>query len=86
MCQQLEIVISLTSLRLMVHPPSVLHFMDVYSYLKLNRKERSHKKDLRSHLEVAIRTSSTEGHALTNSANPSSYIQHFQLILVITME
>ena len=77
MRQQLEIVISLTSLRLTVHPLSVLHFMDVYSYLKLNRKERSHKKDLRSHLEVAIRTSSTEGRALTNSTNPSSYIQHF---------
>lgn len=77
MRQQLEIVISLTSLRLTVHPLSVLHFMDVYSYLKLNGKERSHKKDLRSHLGVAIGISSTEGRALTNSANPSSYIQHF---------
>ena len=45
--------------------------------LKLNRKERGQKKDLRAPLGVAIGTSSTEGRALTNSTNPSSYIQHF---------
>ena len=47
--------------------------MGIYSYLKLHRKERSRKKDLRSHLGIKIGTSGTE--VLTECANPSSGVK-----------
>ena len=55
------------------------------SYLKLHGKERSQKKDLRSYLGIKLGTSRTEGHALTNCANPSSWGQadrNYETILV----
>ena len=45
-------------------------FYAYFSYLKLHKKERSQKKNLRSHLGIKLRTSCTEA----DFANPCSFI------------
>ena len=45
-------------------------FYTYFSYLKLHKKERSQKKNLRSHQAIELGTSYNEGRAITDCADP----------------
>ena len=53
-------------------PPLMLLFMGIYSYLKLHGKERSRKRDWRSHLGIDLGASSIADRAKTNWTNTCS--------------
>ena len=49
--------------------------MGIYGFLKLHGKERSRKRDWRSHLGIDRGTSPIAGGTITNCTNPQKLVQ-----------